>query len=92
MQMLFGNTCVICHSEKLIFRKKQAFFGITLTGSFYCENCGSVFMEDELRWKLVQMKDKFNPIWQEFRQKSLYVREWVNIGDAEAFYKEVNLV
>ena len=79
MQMLFGKTCVICHANELNFQEKKTFLGLTSTKIFSCEDCGSVFMEDELRWKLVEMKDKLNPVWQEFRQKSFYVREWGNI-------------
>ena len=92
MQMFFGSTCVVCRSEGLIFRKKQSVLGITLHGSFLCENCGSVFMQDELKWKLVGMKDKFNPLWQQFRQKSFYVREWINIAGAQECCQAAHLV
>lgn len=81
MQMFFEKTCVICHSDNLTFRKKKTFLGIpTSSESFVCENCGSIFLEDELRWKLVSTKNPLNPIWQQFHQKSFYVREWLSIG------------
>jgi hypothetical protein len=84
MQMLFEKTCVVCHSEKLISRKKKTILGIiTSPESFICENCGSIFLEDELRWKLVSTKYPLNPVWQQFHQKSFYVREWLSIGNAE---------
>jgi len=80
--MLFDTTCVICHEDRLTFQKKKMVLGITLSPENYvCENCGSIFCEDELKWRLVQTKDKNNPIWKEFRQKSLYVREWLTIGN-----------
>jgi len=82
MQMLFENTCVICRADKLIFRKKKAVLGITVCAENYlCENCGSLFLEDELRWKLIGSKDKLNPLWQQFHQKSFYVREWLSMGE-----------
>jgi len=84
MQMLFEKTCVVCHSDKLVFRKKKMILGITTSPeNFVCENCGSVFCEDELRWKLVSTKDTLSPVWQQFHQKSLYVREWLSIGNPE---------
>ena len=79
MQMLFENTCVICRTDKLTFRKKKTVWGITAPESYFCENCGSTFIEDELKWRLVSTKDKLNPVWQQFRQKSVYVREWLSI-------------
>ena len=82
MQMLFKDTCVICQEDKLSFRKKKAIFSFASSESYCCENCGAVFVEDELKWRLVEMKDRLNPIWQEFRLKSFYVREWVNLGQA----------
>jgi hypothetical protein len=81
MQMLFENTCVICHADKLIFRKKKTVWGMVSPESYLCENCGSIFVEDELKWKLIQTRNKFNPIWQQFQQKSFYVREWFSIGN-----------
>ena len=81
MQMFFGKTCVICQADKLILQEKKTFLGLTSTKIFCCEDCGSVFMEDELRWKLVEMNDKLNPLWQQFRQKSFYVREWIDITE-----------
>ncbi|MBF0505046.1 MAG: hypothetical protein HQL14_08095 [Candidatus Omnitrophica bacterium] len=92
MQMLFGKSCVICHADKLNFRKKKTFLGLSSPENFFCENCGSLFVEDELKWKLIQIKDKFNPIWQQFQQKSFYVREWVDIVQKEAVGKEGSLV
>jgi hypothetical protein len=84
MQMLFEKTCVICRGDKLIFRNRKTVWGITSPKSYFCEDCGSTFMEDELRWKLVHIKDKLNPAWQQFRQKSLYVREWLSINNLAA--------
>ena len=82
MQMLFKDSCVICQKDTLVFRKKTTVWGFMTTPECYaCENCGSTFIEDELKWKLVQTRDRRNPIWQEFRQKSLYVREWLSIGN-----------
>jgi hypothetical protein len=83
MQMLFENTCVVCHADKLTFRKRKMVWGIASPESYFCENCGSTFMEDELRWKLVETKDKLNPIWQQFNQRSFYVREWLSIGNCQ---------
>ena len=80
MLMFFRDTCAICVEDKLNFRQKKNTLGVILTREFCCENCGAIFIEDELRWKLVQMKNKYNPIWKQFQHKSLYVREWVNIG------------
>jgi hypothetical protein len=82
MQMLFENTCVICRTENLIFRDKRTVWGIkNIPENYYCEHCGSTFMEDELRWKLVDTKDRLNPLWQQFQQKSFYVREWLSIRE-----------
>ena len=92
MQMFFKNTCVVCHTDKFSFLEKRVVLGLTLPGRFICENCGSIFIEDELKWKLVQIKDKFSPTWLQFRNKSFYVRKWVDIGSAEAFYREVSFV
>ena len=80
MKMLFDNTCVLCHAERLIYKKKEFAWGIESPEKFCCENCGSTFIEDELKWKLIDTKDKSHPIWKEFRQRSLYVREWFSIG------------
>ena len=82
MQMFFDNTCVICSSDKLIFQKKKGMLGLTVTSIFSCENCGSIFTEDELKWKLIQIKDRRNPIWMQYQKKSFYVREWIGIGAA----------
>ena len=85
MQMLFEKTCVICHAEKLTFQKRKMVLGIaTVPECYACENCGSIFIEDELRWKLVSIKDKLHPIWQQCRKKSFYVREWMSIGKLES--------
>jgi len=82
MQMLFEKTCVICRTDKLTFQKKEMVLGIIISPERYCcENCGSIFIEDELKWKLVSTRDKYNPFWQQFRQKSFYVREWLSIGN-----------
>lgn len=81
MQMLFEKTCVVCNSDQLTLRKRKMILGITLQPeSFVCEFCGSIFSEDELRWKLVATKDIYNPVWQQFHQRSFYVREWLSIG------------
>jgi len=81
MQMLFENTCVLCRSERLVLRKRRMVLGVVASPECYaCENCGCTFVEDELRWKLVETRDKLNPIWQEFNQRSLYVREWLSLA------------
>ena len=83
--MLFENSCAICRTDRLTFREKKIVWAFkTLPENYYCENCGSTFLEDELRWKLVDTKDRLNPLWQQFRQKSLYVREWLSIHSQEA--------
>ena len=81
--MLFENTCVVCREDQLTFRPRKTVWGITSPKSYFCENCGSIFIEDELRWKFIHINNKLNPLWQQFHQKSFYVREWLSIGHLE---------
>jgi len=80
MQIFFDQTCAICQAEKLTFRPRKKLWGLQVPETVSCGNCGAVFHEDELRWKLMHLKDKQSPFWLKYRQKSFYVREWIQIG------------
>lgn len=80
MQLFFDKNCPLCQSAKLVFRSKRIVWAFQVPDSVTCPDCGAIFHEDELRWKLVHLKDKQSPLWLRYRQQSLYVREWMSVS------------
>jgi hypothetical protein len=58
----------------------KSLFGLKTTENLECPNCGAVFAPDGDRYKLTSIKDKSNPVWQDYGNKGLTEQEWKTIA------------
>ena len=72
--------CPVCKSGQLEQITHKSLFGLKTTENLKCTNCGAVFSTDGSKYKLTAVKDKSNPVWQNYGNKSLTEREWKAIA------------
>jgi hypothetical protein len=72
--------CPVCKSGQLKLATYKGLFGIKTTLSYKCTNCDAIFTPDGDKYKLTTVKDKSNPVWQNYGNKSLTEREWKTIA------------
>jgi len=68
--------CPVCKSRQLKLATHKGLLGIKTTLIYKCPNCGAVFTPDGDKYKLITIKDKSNPVWHDYRNKSLTEQEW----------------
>ena len=83
-----GESCVICRIEKMHPKDTSSFLGLFPRNSMVCDKCGVVFIQDGTKWKLAEINDENNSIWQKYEQQTLSAREWINIGNGGLSDKE----
>ncbi|MCD6599022.1 MAG: hypothetical protein J7L19_00385 [Dehalococcoidia bacterium] len=86
--------CPVCKSGQLKLATHKGLFGIKTTLSYKCPNCGAVFTPDGDKYKLSTIKDKTNPVWQDYGNKSLTEQEWKAIasgGLSDAGQREADM-
>jgi hypothetical protein len=72
--------CPVCKSGQLEQVTHKSLFGLKTTENLECTNCGAVFSPDGDKYKLTSVKDKSNPVWQDYGNKGLTEREWKTIA------------
>jgi hypothetical protein len=77
----FGKICSICHSEKIFLKEEKHLFGLFSRNNLICSQCGAVFKEFKMKWKLSEINNKNNPIWKKYGEQILFAREWERVGN-----------
>lgn len=88
------DKCPVCQFGILSAITKKKLFGLVTTDEYKCANCGATFARKEEKYKLFQVQDISNTIWQDYGEKRLTSREWKNIaygGMSDYKQKEVDL-
>ena len=72
--------CPVCKSGQLKLATRKKFLGLQTALSYKCPNCGAVSTPDGDKYKLTTVKDKSNPVWQDYGNKGLTEQEWKTIS------------
>jgi len=72
--------CPVCKSSHLEMAAQKKFLGLRTTLSYKCSNCGAIFSPDGSKYNLTTVRDKSNPVWQNYGNKSLTEWEWKAIA------------
>ncbi len=72
--------CPVCKSGQLELVTQKKFLGLQTDLSYKCPNCSAIFSPDGSRYKLTAVKDKSNPVWQDYGNQSLTEQEWKTIA------------
>jgi hypothetical protein len=72
--------CPVCQSGQIEEVTHKSLFGLKTTENLQCANCGAIFSPDGDKYKLTAVKDKSNPVWQDYGNQSLTEQEWKSIA------------
>jgi hypothetical protein len=72
--------CPVCNSGQLEPVIHKSLFGLKTTENLKCTNCGAIFSPDGDKYKLTTVKNKSDPVWQNYGNQSLTEQEWKTIA------------
>jgi len=76
------DRCPVCKAGALSLVEDKKVFGLVTLHWVEC-NCGAVFHAMGEEYRLVQVSDESNPVWQEYGKQNLTAREWRTIALGE---------
>lgn len=71
--------CPACNRGRLSETIKKGVLGSKYY--YHCNHCGAVFVEKGSKYKLIDIRDLENPIWQRYHDKPLSFEEWTRIAN-----------
>ena len=78
--------CFNCRQESFILLQKEAFLSDKVV--YFCTNCGLTIDKSGNVFKLVDILDKNNPMWQSYRMRQFRIEQWKLIANGELSQKD----